>query len=306
MKLLSLLFVAVSCCARTPALTPMTLAEFRADLKIWLDVAEAKADIPEVPDSWIVKEGREQWTVPADWLRADLKAKNYAHIKSRLTAMIEASDFAVTKSNSDDAAAKMKAILSRREFNPPDDSWWEDMQARFWKKVGQIFKFLFGGIPKVPELSDRFFWILIAGLSAAGILLLARRLLFRPGVETDDPGAAPLSPSRRAWLDFARRAIAAQSAGDYREAVRLAYWAGVYRLEELGEWRADRTRTHREYLRMLPRESLRYAPLAAITEGFEHAWYAGEPATDVEFQTIANHLEEIGCQLRSSQTTANS
>src|SRR5207244_11963010 len=66
-----------------------------------------------------------------------------------------------------------------------------------------------------------------------------------------------------------RRASEAVAAGDYREAVRLAYWAGVYRLEELGQWRVERTRTHREYLRMLPRESSRHAPLAAITERFE-------------------------------------
>src|ERR1035438_9742351 len=107
MRLLSLLLATASCCAQAPA--PMTLAQFRADLKIWMDVAEAHADVSEVPGSWIVQEGREQWTVPAAWLRADLKAKNYAHIKSRLTAMIAASDFAVTEVNKDEAAGKMKA-----------------------------------------------------------------------------------------------------------------------------------------------------------------------------------------------------
>jgi hypothetical protein len=301
MKLLSLLLIAVSCSAQAP----MTLEQYRAELNRWWDAAQLLKDnpgvnaAPEPPDSWTVADGGQQWKVPAAWLRHDLHAKAYQRIQVRLSRMIEASNFTAAEvQNAGDqaAAAKMRAILSRREFNPPDNSWLDELSERFWKKVGEIFKFLFGSIGRVPE-SETFFWILLIGLGAAGIYFLTRRLLFRPGADSGEAGLAPVSTSRRAWLDFARRAAAAQSAGDYREAVRLAYWAGIYRLEELGQWRADRTRTHREYLRMLPRDSAKYAPLAALTGHFEHAWYAGEPATAAEFQTVADELEELGCLL---------
>ena len=290
--------------------------QFRAELKHVSDKITRVKDDPSglrivsesLPEHWTVQDAGQQWQVPANWLRDDLAAKeiDYARIEARLTAMSE-SVFVPPVAKEDGARGRMKAILDRDEFRPRENTWLEEWKAKIWRAIGDFLRKIFGGVARIPDVSDTFFRVLLIALAAFGIAFLARRLLFRPQEDLSyGLGGAPASPSRNTWIDFSRRASEAAAAGDYREAIRLAYWAGIYRLEELGQWRAERTRTHREYLRLLPKESSRFAPLAALTERFELSWYAGQPPTAAEFEVVAHQLEELGCPLPLNPATARS
>jgi hypothetical protein len=102
-------------------------------------------------------------------------------------------------------------------------------------------------------------------------------------------------------LDDARRSAAR---GDYREAIRLAYWACIYRLEDLGIWKVDQTRTHREYLSLLNPAQPEWGPLSVVTRQFEFAWYAGRPSSERDFEATLTELEALGCAVRSTPPTA--
>lgn len=97
----------------------------------------------------------------------------------------------------------------------------------------------------------------------------------------------------RAWLAEARRAA---DAGQWRDAIRLAYWAGVYALEERGLWRSDRARTPREYLRQLDTASPYRSSLTSLTSVFERTWYAGESADEAAYERASKELESLECR----------
>ena len=97
----------------------------------------------------------------------------------------------------------------------------------------------------------------------------------------------------------------AASRGDFREAVHCTYWAAIVRLEDISILPQDRTKTPREYLRLVTEPALgelapqpHYRlPLAAMTSQFERIWYANRPAGPEDFQESLRQLEALGCQL---------
>jgi hypothetical protein len=95
------------------------------------------------------------------------------------------------------------------------------------------------------------------------------------------------------WLSEAN---AAAARGDWREAVRLAYWCAVSFLEDQGAWRPDRARTPREYLRLLPASSDHRPGLTELTRTFELVWYGAEEADSRRFAEALAHLERMGCR----------
>jgi len=129
-------------------------------------------------------------------------------------------------------------------------------------------------------------------------------------------------PAGKQWRDWAREALEAARGGDHRSALHAAYWAGVYRLADLGAWQIDRTRTPREYLRLLRKRPsaiagasfdsegtqfpVRVDTLAALTRSMEASWYGSSPATERDFEAAIENLEELGCKLRSIRPTASS
>ena len=77
--------------------------------------------------------------------------------------------------------------------------------------------------------------------------------------------------------DLAFRGACGGGNGEWRDAIHLAYWAGISFLERQGFWKPDRARTPREYLRLSLRSEYRET-LRALTQIFELAWYA-KPAS---------------------------
>jgi hypothetical protein len=306
-----------------PPQRALTLREYDAELDRWShEIARLEKNPREarrqrdLPPSWTVEDHGQRWESPTEWLNSGLDkiAKDAGAartevpaMQARLTALRAAAASFQTGASEDRAARhELREILARPEFNP-QESWFDRWKRKAWAWIAKALDWLGRRVrmPRMPDVSLPFLRILVAALILATIYFLSRRFLFRPG-HAVAPAPDPLPASRRAWLDFGRRAAQAEDAGDHREAIRLAYWAGIYRLEELGVWRAESTRTHREYLRMLGSDAAQRGPLAAITRSFELSWYGGQPASADEFHDVANHLETMGCQLPSNPATATS
>jgi hypothetical protein len=231
------------------------------------------------------------------------------------------------------ARIRLREILSRSEFQQSkrEESWLSKLWKRFLNWVWGIISRVFGAANnKVVRNVVLYGAILVAFCALAWALVRALTAAARK--EALRLAAAP--PPGKTWSQWAREAIAAAGAGNYREAIHAAYWAGVYRLSELGAWQLDRARTPREYLRLLrasaeiansaanvnvadaqdsgatlldPAVRARRAEaLAALTNRLEAVWYDNQRATHDDFRSAVQNLEILECRFPSIPQTANS
>jgi hypothetical protein len=132
---------------------------------------------------------------------------------------------------------------------------------------------------------------------------LVRFLQSRDRFDTLASSGSVIAP--RTWQEWIRMAREAANRGDYREGVHSAYWAGIVRLEDSGVLPRDRTRTPREYLRLVTEPSsgellsrpMHREPLAALTSRLERIWYANRGAGPEDFHDSLRQLEALGCPL---------
>jgi Domain of unknown function (DUF4129) len=231
------------------------------------------------------------------------------------------------------ARIKLREILSRSEFQQSkrEESWLTKLWKRFLNWLWGIISRVFGAANnKVVRNVVLYGAILVAFCALAWALV--RALTAAERKEALKLAGAPLPG--KTWSQWAREAIAAAGAGNYREAIHAAYWAGVYRLSELGAWQLDRARTPREYLRLLralaetanaatnmnmpdaqnsgailldPAVRARRAEaLAALTNRLEAVWYDNQGATHDDFRSAVQDLEILECRFPSIPQTANS
>ena len=335
--------------AGAAATTPeMDLGAYRAELeRIGAAVARLH-DHPEeviplrrsLPKAWAVRDGDQRFEVPTapfDSVLAKLETPGTSppsaqkELEQRVAALRQQAE-ALAASNSEqpprDARAHLENILRRSEFRAVRaPGWWDELRERIgeWliRFLGRFFRAVGGIAQTKPEI---FVWTMIALAFIVLALWLRRRLLRAARAEHLDLKDA--LPPGKTWSDWAQEALSAAARGDYRAAVHAAYWAGVYRLEELGVWQLDRARTPREYLRLLARDAAkpdtarsrpepaaaapqssqaeRAAALAALTRNLESTWYGNQPATAGEFHAAVAQLEALGCRFPSSLQTANS
>jgi hypothetical protein len=138
------------------------------------------------------------------------------------------------------------------------------------------------------------FVVLVLAILVTRILLLVLpNLRRRARAEPELPVGALLVPREPdALLAEAERRAAA---GDYREALRLAYLATVTRLDRAGVLPEDRSRTHWELLRALRRagrDSL-YQQLAPLTLRLDERLYGGRTATMEDYQACRGAHDQI-------------
>ncbi len=256
-----------------------------------------------LPDSWRVRTPHGRYQVPTGWLQAGLKVlqrdpdnrrlrRNLEQRLAALRAEAEALAGSPAAPPVEPARARLEEILSRREFRGVRGPTWLDrvrQSIAFW--LSDLFDTLAGVIRLPRQTGQIFFWVLLTVVLILVALWIKRSLppLFS---EPPAPPREPLPPAK-SWRQWAREAQAAAGRGDYREAVRCAYWAGVYRLEELGAWKLERTRTPREYLRLLPADHRQRPALAALTRRFELVWYGRRPAGRDDFNEAALQLETL-------------
>jgi hypothetical protein len=168
-----------------------------------------------------------------------------------LTGSQAASDFAAERK-------KLAEILSRRAYKEVSEN---TAKNRFWEWVDNLINRLIG---KLAGFGGKARWLpyLLMGLLIGGVLIgfvwsliqIERRSRIRLIPETDGMAGAPSAREWQLWLKDAQDAAAH---GLWREAIHFLYWAAISRLESKRLWPADRARTPREYLLLLPKTDSR-------------------------------------------------
>ena len=318
------LLMAVSTRAQASNASP-DLAGYIADLQSWsTGVAQLPAH-PEnapalrhsVPLKLELQTAGQHFTISNAWLVLALahwekdiryRATIQQEIEQRLQWELQQAQALTRPSevpSSQIARAQLKAVLSRREFRfvrPP--SWWDLMWARVWRWIGRQVEKLMGRLHLKPSVGNVLSWFLLGAAFLLLALMLWRNLRRASRGMTHLGLQAPASSAWgwKQWADAARTAAAEQR---YRDAVHCCYWAAVFRLEQMGVWRLDESRTPREYLRLLPRGSQHREPMASLTRSFEMGWYGYRPVTPAQAQSALQELENLGCNSPSIAATAS-
>jgi hypothetical protein len=304
------IFVApVSCRADSPGSGALTTAEYRAELDRLLAATQqldssgspTPQPLHNLPQSWSVATDQREFDVSTGGLQRDVRryeqdrnVANASAIRTRLQSLRRDLDgFEKTAADVSASRTELNSILARREFQDVQGPSWLD---RFKQRLLAFILHLLEGVIRstaIPTIS-KFFVYGLMGLAVAALAFIAyRSLWYRDNFETVIPKDLPVSAKEWAiWLTEARAAAAKR---EWRDAIHLAYWAGISFLERQGMWKPDRARTPREYLRLLSSSSEHRETLASLTRIFELAWYANRDASERAFSQTLEELEKMGC-----------
>lgn len=157
------------------------------------------------------------------------------------------------------------------------------------EKLGNWINKLFEGLGKLQMHAAWIGRVLIWGFLMAVAVGLVWALLqmerrWRVRLVPDIDGPAPTAASARDWQLWLKDARDAAARREWREAIHFLYWAAISRLESKKLWPADRARTPREYLALVPGDDPRKAGLGALTREFEWTWYGGRDAEEAHYR----------------------
>ena len=307
---LVIMAASIPCRADSGSGNELTVAKYRAELDQLL-VASRTLDssgrptppvLKELPSNWRVRIGPQDFDISTEGLRQDVskfeREKDVAAataLQSRIQNLRSDIDgFETSPPDVSSSRAHLNSLLARPEFRDVRGPTFIDRFAQ--KLVGILVRLLerlfrSSAIPAVGT----FFVYGLLGLAVLTLAFLAYRYIkSAAALENVVPTDLPVSAKNWAlWLADSR-AAAAQN--NWREAIHLAYWAGISFLEHKGEWRPDRARTPREYLRLLSLSSDHRETLATLTRVFELAWYARRDADAAAFAQTIQALERLGCR----------
>ncbi len=252
-----------------------------------------------LPKGWDVATGTSDIYVSAEPLRKGLEAaagartpelrrQHWGEVSSRLDRWIAAAK-ACEAPPRQGVKPAIHSILSQREFRHVRG---EDFSLIFQQAIFDMLRRL--GMGEIHFGTALVIGLVILLLLAAFFWFLNHfRHSFEPEIAITAGSAAPSAQPWEVWLQEAR---AAADEGRLREAVRLAYWAAISSLEARGTWRADRARTPREYLKLLPQGNAARPALVTLTRTFERSWYGFRSPQPGEFQAMLRDLEQLGCR----------
>lgn len=218
------------------------------------------------------------------------QAQQYARAMSAA-----AGDFEKNAADTATAQHKLQEILSRREFKTKEPSAKDALLARIYYWIARLLsKLVFKGQASF-DLMQLIIYLLV-GAAATLLLVWTIRRLRRPQEELPQREIIPFSPSARGWRAWLADARTQAQKEDWRNAIHLAYWAGISYLEEHGAWKPNRARTPREYLRLIGKAAAQYPVLAALTRKLEIVWYGYGTAAEADFHEALGQLEKLGCR----------
>jgi Domain of unknown function (DUF4129) len=308
--LVCVLAASAICRAEAAPAGQLTSAQYRAALDRLLSACDelnsSEGSVPEVlrhlPPSWRVQSGPQDFEISTEGLQRDVRrydgeksAANAMAIRRRLEHLERALD-GFEKPPADDSAgrAELKSILSNREFQDVRGPNWRDrLKQRLLEAMFRFLKRIFRSVA-IPTIS-KFVVYGLMGMAVLALLYIAYRSF---GRREEFAGVVPtdLPVSGKEWAIWLAEARAAAARNEWRNAIHLAYWAGISFLERQGFWKPDRARTPREYLRLFSGGNEQRATLVALTGIFELAWYAKRDASERTFSQALNELEKLGCR----------
>ena len=260
-----LLIASVLSWADSTGTSVLTPSEYRAELDRLL-AATSQLDssgkpIPEplhaVPYHWQVRAGGHEFDISTEGLRSDIRrydseksVENAAAIRTRLESLRAQIDgYEKLPADVSASRAQLTSILARREFRDvAGPSALDRFKQRLMEFLIRILQHFFRSTA-IPTVGRVFVYVLM-GLALLVLLYAGYRTFWR-GQEMVEVVPAGLAVSAKAWTLWLAEARAAAVKGEWRDAIHLAYWAGISFLEQQGSWKPDRARTPREYLRLL-------------------------------------------------------
>ena len=286
------------------------LRDYIAELERWSALASRLEAHPEqagalrkqLPDSWSVAVQEQRFSVSTRPLGEALDrmvrdpstaARSAQEISGRVGRLLDdaRTTYRTSKRNYSPERSMLDQILKQREFRSvheeaDSETFWNQLLDRLWQWVAGLLDRA-GTHPKVTNFL-RWGIVILLGLILLGWLAhaLTQVSYQRSPALAGDTRAAPAR-------DWAQEARSAAARGEFREAIRLIYGAAVLALGEAGAWQVDRSRTHREYVRLLPADSARRPHLIALTDCFERVWYGRAPASDSDYEAALAEWESL-------------
>lgn len=292
--------------AESPPLTPAQYIQALDDSlsavrDIRGDPQRAAYVAQNLPATWKVEADGKIFEVSLESIRRDLgawqKKPNAATldlvVQHLETLRYEAAAYETPAPEIASRRSLLDSILARREFrNVRGQTWLDRLKQRLTELLIRLLGRMFAS-SAIPVISD----ILVYGLIGLAVLALAywmyRSVRNSARLETIMPVSVPVSAKE--WPIWIAQARAAAAGGQWADAIHLAYWGGISFLEAQGSWRADKARTPREYLRLLPATSSHQPTLRALTIRLEGVWYGMRTADADGFQETLAELERLGC-----------
>ena len=259
----------------------------------------AQQAINELRGNWKVHADGHDFFVDTGWLidrfrkgATDEQARS--ELKSRLDQLAsEAAAFEQSPQDSTASHSRLEQILSRSEFHQVHGpTWWDRLKYRVLEWILRLLSRFFGA-SSAPTAGRVLVWTLV-GVAVLTLAYFVFRTL-RQSARQESAIPHISAVSAKGWRIWIAEAQAAAAKGLWRDAVHLAYWAGISFLEERSAWRPDKARTPREYLRLLPAESTHRPALSALTRKVEVTWYGNDPAGPETFSETITLLEDLGC-----------
>jgi hypothetical protein len=287
----------------------LTTPEYRAELDRLLLAARqldssggaTPQPLHDLPQSWHVATNQQEFEVSTEGLQRDVRryekeknVTNAAAIRTRLqTFRSDLDGFEKPLADVSANREELNSILARREFRDVQGpSWFDRLKQRLLEFILNFLGRLIRSAA-IPTIS-KFFVYGLMGLAVAALAFVAYRSLWS-NRDFDSIVPKDLPISAKEWAIWLSEARAAAAKGDWRDAIHLAYWAGISFLERQGTWKPDRARTPREYLRLLSSSSEHRETLTALTRIFELTWYANRGASERTFSQTLEELEKLGC-----------
>jgi hypothetical protein len=192
--------------------------------------------------------------------------------------------------------ARLEQILARNEFKNVRGATAKDvLLSRIYRWLSRLLSRL-GSRGGANFDLVRILIYLFVGIAVTLLLVWTVRRFRRPQAELLPREIIPFSPSARGWRTWLGEARALAQQQDWRNAIHLAYWAGIAYLEEHGAWKPNRARTPREYLRLIGTRATQYPVLSVLTRKLETVWYGYGNASEADFQEALGQLEKLGCR----------
>jgi hypothetical protein len=271
----------------------------------------------KLPSDWEVTTTGRRYSLSTEPLRSLLRgAEKEKKPESMAAKATEASDWALDLANqvnaysgaqthhAPSARSSLDRILSRREFGSVHGpTRWDLLRQRVNRWIGNLLLRFFRQIGRYPVGAKILFWAIVVAVVVWLAVALFRYWTRRARLEElQTPDSVAFVRTWQEWIHAAREAA---TRGDFREAVHSTYWAGICSLEDSGVVRKDRSRTPREYMRLVSNatqlvvsgRNTREA-LSALTIVLEQVWYGRRPASNQDFTNAMQSIEALGCQLQ--------
>jgi hypothetical protein len=266
------------------------------------DTQAAADGINELRGGWEVRAGGQVYPVPTDVI-SDQFERLQKHSDDQLregllnqinTMKADAQAFAQAPLDTTATRSALNAILALSEFHQVHGPTWLDRLK--YRIMDWLFRLLsrFFDSSSVPVIGRSLVWALVAVALAVLAWFIYREMKRNARIEITMPDVLPVSTKR--WSVWMAEAHAAAENGLWRDAVHLAYWAGISSLEERGAWRPDKARTPREYLRLISTVSEYQPALFTLTRQFEVTWYGNRAVGPEAFAESITYLESLGCR----------